>query len=642
MNPNDIIEEDEDVIIKGSSLYEHLHKLGYTDFESLTIEKLSSTNEEKKYRIFDFIHNVKQVLKKLYAIYLKIIQDDSVSKKQVEAILNSKTLLNDHSSAIYNFLDKYDCRPRRIMVSKFVVLGTILSPSLYISHNTHFRSTTNLFTLAILCCAIYMEHMRLNDHANLRSVVSLQNDLFDLCKKGMKILKYGYKIKLSKGKDSQQFFDLTAGRLKYLQPLMENLMKYLERVSHIYYHVSLILLKLLPENSYKEQVLTNFEDSSFHIRGEINYQKLKSLYYTYILTQSEMLHLLAVAYDNHSWSQSYKKVPEFKLARIVRSLIVILRIYKEKLSECINAYYNFKFEPMSYKYIGPDSSQWQDLYMHLYLASNKLETAYSDVSSILRDIDNDALDSKTNEDPLENTLQRLSTAQKNVETVKGFLEYSSLFLLRTRVNDSVGDRLEAVVPQSVTTPNNVRIITDSEPEIMDEVFEEYIREEYLKPLSEEADGISLYNYKRDKILFKNFMTELKDALIDKKKCMSERESRALQRMCKAVTKEPDPQRVPTPPPMPTFNYFLIESDDKISNTIEPRRCRLPQEISVGKSTKSEGNLVLNDMEPSPIAATPRNMEFSFLPPPFLKAEEETFIGSGENSEDDEVIEEQTE
>lgn len=569
-----------------------------------------------------------------------------MSKTRIKIILNSKILLNDHGSAIHNFLDKYDCKPGRIMVSKFVLLGSSLSSSLYMSHDTRFKNTMSLFALTVLCSALYMEYRRLNDYANLKSVVSLQNDLFELCKKGMKILKYGYKIKLSKGKGSQKFCDLTAGRLKYLQPLVENLVKYLEHASFMYHHVSLVLLKLLPEDSYEGHVLTSFEDTSFHIRGEINYQKLKNLYYTYILTQSEMLHLLAIAYHNHSWNRSYKKVPEFKLARIVCSLIMILINHKRKLSESINVYYNFKFEPVSYKYTGPDSTRWQDLYMHLYVASNKLQLAFNDISSILRDIDNDALDTETNGDSLETTLQRLNTAQKSVETVKDFLEYSSLFLLRAQINGSIDNRLEPFAPQSVANPN-VRVITDSEPEIMDEVFEEYIKEEYLKPLSEEPDGISMYNYKRDKMLFKNFMTELKDALVDKKKSMSERESKAFQRKYKAVTNEPDhPPRIPTPPPMPAFNSRPMESDNKMSNNIiQTRPYKLSREISVGKSMhNSEENLVLNDTTKSPIAALPlpRNMEFSFLPPPFLKAEEETFVGSGENSDDDEIIEEQTE
>lgn len=50
-----------------------------------------------------------------------------------------------------------------------------------------------------------MEFLRIRIHMDLKSVVSLQNDFFDVCKKGMKILKYGYKIKLNKGKSSQQF-----------------------------------------------------------------------------------------------------------------------------------------------------------------------------------------------------------------------------------------------------------------------------------------------------------------------------------------------------------------------------------------------------------------------------------------------------
>lgn len=31
----------------------------------------------------------------------------------MEAILNTKILLNDHGCAIYNFFEKYDCKPWR-------------------------------------------------------------------------------------------------------------------------------------------------------------------------------------------------------------------------------------------------------------------------------------------------------------------------------------------------------------------------------------------------------------------------------------------------------------------------------------------------------------------------------------------------
>ncbi|KOC68441.1 hypothetical protein WH47_10681, partial [Habropoda laboriosa] len=621
----------------GSSLYEHLHKFGYTDFETVAIEKLIPKNEKKSSII--------------YVTYF------SVCKKQVEIILNAKVLLSDHGCSIYSFLDKYDCKPWRTMMLKFVLFGTILSSSVHMSCSTQYKNSASLIALTVLCCASCVKYLRVhNTYKDLHSVISLQNDLFDLCKKGMKILRYGYKIKLNKANKCQQFFDLTAGRLKYLQPIMENLVRFLEHISCTYYHASLILAKLLPIKICNENLLTNFESTSFQIHGEINYQKLKALYHTYMLTQSEMLHLLAIAYDNHTWQESYSKVPELKLAYIVRLLIPYLTMYKNKLSEIIDAYYNFKLEPIAYKYNGPDSSQWQDLYMHLYLASNKLQLAYSHILSVLQDIDNEIIENMTNEDSVENTMQRLNVAQKCVGSAKDFIEFSSLFLVKIPINTSADNRLETTIPMSDAEPN-VRIISDSEPVIMDEVFEEYIKEEYLKPLREEANEISLYNYKRDKALFKNFLTELKDALVDKQKSMSEREAMALQRMYKTIVKETTSddqhQRIPTPPPMPSLNTSPLVEDNKFNqnfnDSIKLQLNDISEKSAVTKSmNKSEENLKEKDLgdifveEKAPIAAItlPIDKKFSsFLPPPFLTAEEETFIGSGENSEDDEVIEE---
>ncbi|CAD1468765.1 unnamed protein product, partial [Heterotrigona itama] len=614
-----------------SFLYEHLHKLGYTDFESVTIEKSTPKNEKK---------------------YFKLL-DDSVSNKQTEAILSAKILLNDHGCAIYSFLEKYECKPWRTMILKFIIFGTVLSSSVYMFHNTRYKNFANLSTLTVLYCISYMEFLRMKAHRNLKSLVSLQNDFFDLCKKGMKILKYG---------------DLTAGRLKYLPPIMESLVKYLGDIACIYYHASLTLIRLLAIDTYNEDLLTRFESRSFEIHGEINYQKLKvetkcllalilqlrgTLYHTYILTQSEMLHLLAIAYDNHIWWQSYKKIPELKLAYIMEFLIRYLSMYKNKLSKHIDAYYSFKLEPMSYKYRGPDSSQWQDLYMHVYLASNKLQLAYSHMLSILQDIDNDIIENLTGKDCTEDTMQKLSAAQKCVETAKDFIEFSSLFLVKSRINHSAIDHLEMNIPSS-DADSNIRVVTDSGPEIMDEVFEEYIKEEYLKPLSEEADEISLYYQKRDKTLFKNFMAELKDALVDKKKSMSERESRALERMYKAITTKSTSndqfQRIPTPPPMPFFDASSsIESNNKISNdaTSKLQSSKLSESSNVVKSInksmedlekKNTSNTLTKEESPISAIRLPRGAEFSsFLPPSFLKSEEETFIGSGENSEDDEEI-----
>ena len=301
-----------------------------------------------------------------------------------------------------------------------------------------------------------------------------------------------------------------------------------------------------------------------------------------------------------------------------------------------------------YYFRDSDSSQWQDLYMHVYLASNKLQLAYSHMLSILQDIDNDVIENLTGNDCTENTMEKLSAAQKCVETAKDFIEFSSLFLVKSRINHSAIDRLEMNIPTS-DADSNVHVVTDSEPEIMDEVFEEYIKEEYLKPLSEEADEISLYYQKRDKTLFKNFMAELKDALIDKKKSMTERESRALERMYKAITTKStsndQSQRIPTPPPMPFFDAFS-SIDNKVSNDatklqsselFERSDVRSIDKSMEDLDKKNTSNALTNEESPISIIRLPKEAEFLSFLPSFLKSEEETFIGSGENSEDDEEI-----
>ncbi|XP_054000723.1 uncharacterized protein LOC128888101 isoform X1 [Hylaeus anthracinus] len=648
MDANNVDDEDEDIVIQGSALYEHLHNLGYTDFTSVAVLKSTTKNKGRSFRFIDFIHSAKSIFKKLFVVYLRIIQDDTVSKKQVGTILNAKVLLNDHACIIHGCLDKYNCKSWRTMLLKFILLGAVLTSPVYIPFGTRYKSSTNLFILFTLLYVGYIEYTRVYAHRDLKTVVSLQNDLFDLYKKGLKILRYGYKIKLNKRKCSQEFNDLTAGRLKYLQPITENLVKCLEHASRTYYHVSLILTKILPINVFHEDLLTRFEIESFEIRGEINYQKLKNLYHTYILTQSEMLHLLAIAYDNHTWEKSCNKIPELKLAYIIHFLIKYLTVYKNKLSKVIDAYYSFKVEPTLYKYRGSASSQWQDLYMHLYLGSNKLQVAYGHILSIIRDIDDNIYENIPHEDYVENTMLRLNEAMKDIETAKSFVEFSSLFLVKTR-NENRTDNYSEMNMLAPVANSDMPVVHDSEPEILDEVFEEYIKDEYLKPLSEECDEILLYNHKRDKSLFKNFMIELKDALVDKQKSMSIRELKALERMQKNVINETNSDdyryRIPTPPPMPSFdNALSIEQQDdtiKMQSNKSPQESKIVKPILESREDSNENDLHGSLAEKtSPILAIPLPIsnEFSLIfPPPFLKASEETFTGSGENSED-EVIE----
>ncbi|XP_076170405.1 uncharacterized protein LOC143148213 [Ptiloglossa arizonensis] len=646
---NNIEEEDEDIVIQGSSLYEHLHNLGYTEFETVVIPKSTLKNKERNFKLKDFIHSAKNVFKKLFVVYLGIIQDDNVSKKQVGSILNAKVLLNDHVCTIHEWFDRYNCKSWRTVLLKFVLLGAILSHSMYIPFSTQYKNVTNSFALFTLFWVSYIEYSRVHAYKNLESVVSLQNDLFDLYKKGLKILKYGYKIKLNKRKHSQEFNDLIADRLKYLQPITENLVKCLEHASCTYYHVSLILKKLLPMNVFHEDLLTRFEIKSFGIRGEINYQKLKNLYHIYVLTQSEMLHLLAIAYNSHTWKKSYSKIPELKLAYIIHFLIQYLTIYKNKLSKIIDAYYTFKAQPTSYKYRGSTASHWQDVYMHLYLASNKLQLAYGHILSILQDIDNNVNECITH-DSVENTMKKLNEVKNNIETAKGFVEYSSLFLVRKQIDNTDPQIQNILIP---VENSNISIVHDSEPEIMDEVFEEYITNEHSKSSSEECDEISLHNSKQDTLLFKNFMVELKDALIEKQTSMSKRESKALQRMQKNImngitSHDQHHHHISTHSPISSFNIpstleqKQIITDQACNNIVNrsSEELKIDQPILESKTELKEDDLC-NALieEKSSNSTTPlQKNEFSFIfPKPFLKINEETFTSSGENSED-EVIE----
>lgn len=88
---------------------------------------------------------------------------------------------------------------------------------------------------------------------------------------------------------------------------------------------------------------------TFTVYSYIYYFFLQRLYHTYLLVQSEMLYLLAIAYDNDTWICSCQKIPETKLAHIIRILLKELAVYKVKLSEVINAYRTCKTEPVRYK-----------------------------------------------------------------------------------------------------------------------------------------------------------------------------------------------------------------------------------------------------------------------------------------------------
>lgn len=71
----------------------------------------------------------------------------------------------------------------------------------------------------------------------------------------------------------------------------------------------------------------------------------------YLLIQSEMLYLLAIAYKQDTW-QNFEGCPEIKLSHVINNLIENLEKYFTKLSKVLIEFSTKKFEPQHrvYKY----------------------------------------------------------------------------------------------------------------------------------------------------------------------------------------------------------------------------------------------------------------------------------------------------
>lgn len=323
---------------------------------------------------------------------------------------------------------------------------------------------------------------------------------------------------------------------------------------------------------------------------------------------------------------------------------------------------------MLYFFLRAQRAKWQDPSVQLDLASYKLQLAYNQVFSIFKDID-DCISQETGIDnkTTEILMQRLNRAFKEIDIAKSLTEFVVLLMARSGFRKSKND--SSVINDITIDQNpNLPIIIDSDPEILDEVFEEYIKDDYLESLHEETDKYSLEQQKLDKFLVKNFMSELKEALVDKHKSMSERESKALQRIYKKISKDSvsstedkNCQFIPIPPPMPAYYIWSSSSSNTnskykkiISSTCKIKNNDLDIQEKIDDSDEENDSMRMLKCKnisnmPSAEACKRENEEsFTFLPqilletqatqfvtklpPAFLQ--EETFVGSGENSEDE--------
>lgn len=319
-----------------------------------------------------------------------------------------------------------------------------------------------------------------------------------------------------------------------------------------------------------------------------------------------------------------------------------------------------------------DRAKWHDPTVQLDLASYKLQLAYNQVFSTFKDID-DCIkqDVGIDNETADALMQKLDKAFKEISTAKSLAEFVILLMAKSGFSDLRDSQLVAD-DTAINQNPDLPVIIDSDPQILDEVFEEYIKEEYLKSSDEDADEYSLEQQKLDKLLAKNFMSELKKALVDKHKSMSERESRALQHIYKNVSRDPalntennmnkNHQIAPAPPPMPLY-YIWSTPSSNIS--LDRRRvispiCRMrnsdssieeksdeSDEENVRRMLKRKNTFSISstelyenrDQEQGSVASLPQILFetqvtrfITKLPPPFLQ--EETFIGSGENSENE--------
>jgi len=213
-------------------------------------------------------------------------------------------------------------------------------------------------------------------------------------------------------------------------------------------------------------------------------------------------------------------------------------------------------------------AKWHDPNIQLDLASYKLQSSYGQMFLIFKDID-DIISRETfiDKETAKTLMERLDKAFKEMSTAKSLADFVVLLMAKSEFynlknNTSVMDNT------TINQNSDLPVISNSDPEIFDEVYEEYIKEEYRKPSYENEDEYSLEQHKLDNLLAKSFMSELKEALVDKYKSMSERESKALQRMYKNITRDliednadEKYRHIPAPPPMPSYYIWSTSANN---------------------------------------------------------------------------------
>ncbi|KAK0168399.1 hypothetical protein PV327_002203 [Microctonus hyperodae] len=629
--------------------------MGYTDFECTPINRsvffevenevdnsMDSSPPIKREWLWNFLRRIKDC-SWLYKPKIKSL--DGISS--LEIISRLDPLLDDHSVMIQNMLKKNSSPSNKRWIFQWPYL--IISNCLIVSVTLFYKPLRIVGLIAIpsmttlIFTRIYSE---LNSNEKLKNLVLLQNNIHHLYKRTLKILKNGYFLILSQRQLQKRFCNLDIERLKYLQPICEYFLKSMEITSRTYYKISITLMKLISQykNISVNNLITKFDNSSFITIGEITYEKLKQHYYIFILVQSEMMQIFAILYENNLIEN---QLIYSQLIRIIDLLTQLIKKQQINLNKNIEQYKSTKVSQTRRELKNKVGTKLQDLYLHVDLLARKIRSAFNVVDSIIDDIDN-----CTNDDDsarvIDLIVEKMNEAYKEIDTARNFAEFNNLLLgkfrqIHTLKNDNVFNS---------TTMNSIEkmlpIVRDSDPQIFDEVFEEYIKDEYLKPLYEDTDFDSLEKGKLDKLLAKNFMSELKEVLIDKYKTMSEREAKALLHYRKKAhdtnsdnsvdnNHEDRTHVIPSPPPLPKS---LANENDYHSEEIKIRTpVPLPRLINTTFSpTARRRQKVERDLEPELIKANEDFLiDIQRIKLPAFTTNEETFVGSGENSEEEIII-----
>lgn len=550
--------------------------------------------------------------------------------EHLKLILTLEPLLDDHFLAIEKMITKFPVveEPRMIKWLSILMPGSALTMLFF---NKALRLSGAIALTSFASYTAYKAYNFSRSKRKLQNLIATQNNIFKLHKKALKILKNDYKIQLDYQRVHKKLVQHEVYRLKRLQPMCEYLLRSIETCCNLFCKNSRYLVDLLPETTDVHDMITKFEHNIFTINGEITYQSLKQLYYTYILVQSDMMHVLALVYNS---SSSIKNNIESKLCHTINQLNIQLKSNQEKLKLTVDEYLRPTLNPVTKKYSDVVGSKWKDLYLHVDLLSKKLQLSYDIVRSILDDIDERKRDEE-NDQLVELIDQKINDAHNTILTAKNYSEFNTLFINKFKNSLTPNNtlNLDDIKPHDNEQDEDDKFINikyDSDPDIMDEVFEAYIKEQYLEPLYQnDNDEMTAERVKLDKLLEQNFMAELTDVLFDKFIAMSDRESKAILRKANKDNCQVDVSLPPAPPPLPLVTPINDNNfNDKSTRTPIP----LPRTKKYTNSDDKKNDQDDEDTEPAQRMSI--NINFEKIKLSKFTTCEETFIGSGENSDEE--------